>query len=186
MPDEKISAMTLAAAVGPTDLVPIVQGGANFAAAVEQIWVSLAVNIAADVTGGGDLVFVDALPQLAIASPRCLFFDVSGSIGPFGTATTLYVGDGTSHVHSGMISLWDPGFTSWLSLKALNGTLVTGNAFVAAQIGTTNDPGLIMTGLANFAGAAIGTLTNSPSAGNPTIWVQVSVNGVYYKLPLWS
>lgn len=34
-------------------------------------------------------------------------------------------------------------------------------------------------------GAALGTLTNAPTAGNPATWLQVRVNGTLYKIPAW-
>lgn len=37
----------------------------------------------------------------------------------------------------------------------------------------------------NNAGAAAGTLTNAPIAGNPTKWVPVNDNGTIRNLPLW-
>ena len=39
--------------------------------------------------------------------------------------------------------------------------------------------------LANGAGAATGTLTNAPVAGNPTKWLQVDDNGVTRYIPAW-
>lgn len=37
----------------------------------------------------------------------------------------------------------------------------------------------------NNAGAQVGTLTNSPTAGNPTRWVPVNDNGTTRNVPMW-
>lgn len=40
--------------------------------------------------------------------------------------------------------------------------------------------------LTNYAGAAAGTLTNAPSAGNPTKWIAINDNGTIRKIPTWT
>jgi hypothetical protein len=39
--------------------------------------------------------------------------------------------------------------------------------------------------LTNGAGAAVGTLTNAPSAGNPTKWIKINDNGTVRSVPAW-
>lgn len=39
--------------------------------------------------------------------------------------------------------------------------------------------------LTNAAGAANGTLTNAPAAGNPTKWIQIDDNGTTLRIPAW-
>lgn len=39
--------------------------------------------------------------------------------------------------------------------------------------------------LANGAAAALGTLTNSPLAGNPTKWIAINDNGTTRYIPAW-
>lgn len=39
--------------------------------------------------------------------------------------------------------------------------------------------------LTNGAGASTGTLTNAPSAGNPTKWIKINDNGVIRAFPAW-
>lgn len=41
------------------------------------------------------------------------------------------------------------------------------------------------TNLTNGAGAAAGTITNAPTAGNPTKWIGINDNGVVRYLPSW-
>jgi hypothetical protein len=48
-----------------------------------------------------------------------------------------------------------------------------------AQFITTN------TALNNGAGASAGTITNAPSAGNPTKWVGINDNGTIRYIPAW-
>ncbi|HEX4303008.1 MAG TPA: hypothetical protein VHZ78_09455 [Rhizomicrobium sp.] len=42
------------------------------------------------------------------------------------------------------------------------------------------------TTLTNGAGTSTGTLTNAPSAGNPTKWVEINDNGTIRKIPTWT
>lgn len=39
--------------------------------------------------------------------------------------------------------------------------------------------------LTNGAGAAVGTITNAPAAGNPTKWIAINDNGVTRYIPAW-
>lgn len=41
------------------------------------------------------------------------------------------------------------------------------------------------TALTNGAGAAAGTLTNAPVAGNPTKWISINDNGTVRRIPAW-
>ncbi len=61
------------------------------------------------------------------------------------------------------------------------------SAFAVNGFRVVGDTTLIHSGtvLANAAGAAAGTLLNSPSAGNPTKWIQIDDNGTIRKIPTW-
>ena len=37
-----------------------------------------------------------------------------------------------------------------------------------------------------LSGASTATLTNSPVAGDPDIYLQITINGVVYLLPAWE
>jgi hypothetical protein len=39
--------------------------------------------------------------------------------------------------------------------------------------------------LTTGAGASVGTLTNAPSAGNPTKWIKINDNGTVRSVPAW-
>ncbi len=68
---------------------------------------------------------------------------------------------------------------------------------IGAATGTSlNLSGAITTGsttlhatsvaLTNGAGAAAGTLSNAPTAGNPTKWIPINDNGVTRYIPTWT
>lgn len=69
------------------------------------------------------------------------------------------------------------------------------NTAVTAQVASISTGGLLTTAsttlhatsvaLTNGAGAATGTLTNAPAAGNPTKWIPISDNGVTRHIPAW-
>lgn len=42
------------------------------------------------------------------------------------------------------------------------------------------------TTLTDFSAAAAGTLTNAPTAGNPTKWISINDNGTLRKIPTWT
>jgi hypothetical protein len=84
------------------------------------------------------------------------------------------------------------------TISALNLRLF-GNSGVGVSVGTTgivqcgsslevNSATLIKsnTTLTDGAAAAVGTLTNAPTAGNPTKWVLINDNGVIRKFPTWT
>lgn len=51
----------------------------------------------------------------------------------------------------------------------------------------TNDVQLLhaRSTLTNAAGVALGTLTNAPSAGDPTKWIEIDDNGTTRRIPAW-
>lgn len=48
------------------------------------------------------------------------------------------------------------------------------------------DNGLKFTSQTSDAGANTGTLTNSPTTGNPAFWLRVTINGTNYAIPAWT
>lgn len=40
--------------------------------------------------------------------------------------------------------------------------------------------------LSNNAGAAVGTIANAPTAGNPTKWIAIDDNGTIRYIPTWT
>jgi hypothetical protein len=75
------------------------------------------------------------------------------------------------------------------TIQRSGGTVsVAGAVVVGTDIYTGNTAFLHRTtaALANGAGAGGGTLTNAPSAGNPTKWVPISDNGTTRYIPTWT
>lgn len=73
---------------------------------------------------------------------------------------------------------WErPGAIGSLTPAAATFTAIT--TVGGAQFHSTN------TALTNGAAAALGTLTNAPTAGNPTKWIGILDNGVLRYIPAW-
>jgi uncharacterized protein (DUF2345 family) len=67
-------------------------------------------------------------------------------------------------------------------------TATTGTASVTAFAGAVilNGLSLDITTFDGTAGAAAGTLTNAPVAGNPAKWINVVISGDTYRIPAWA
>ena len=64
----------------------------------------------------------------------------------------------------------------------------TGDAAITASKITTSDTAFLhntSAALANGAAAQVATMTNGPTAGNPTKWIAINDNGVTRYLPAW-
>lgn len=108
-----------------------------------------------------------------------------------GTAFNAHDGDATIHVQSSLLSarpaagvegrVWattDTGSVTWW--------YDTGAAWVAFGYLRATASGLTSpVTLPNGAGAATGTLTNAPAAGNPTKWITINDNGTTRYIPAW-
>lgn len=166
------------------EVVPVVAGGTGVAAGTDGGILgfttstsltssSLLVNHAIMVGGG-----VGATP---------------GTIASTGTATTLLHGNVAG----------DPTFSAVDLVADVSGTLdvTNGGTGVTTSTGTpgdtvlsinptlagvTVDGDLALTSQVDGAGVALGTLTNAPTAGNPTFWLQVKINGSTLKVPAWA
>jgi hypothetical protein len=67
-----------------------------------------------------------------------------------------------------------------------DGLVLASEGFAAPTLGVARDAGMTFTNQTSGAGAAAGTLTNAPTAGNPGYWLKVSINGTTYKIPAWT
>lgn len=58
----------------------------------------------------------------------------------------------------------------------------------ASDVTSNNAAALIKTAVAltDAAGVALGSLTNAPTAGDPTKWIQINDNGTTRKIPTWT
>lgn len=65
-------------------------------------------------------------------------------------------------------------------------TLQTDFNFTAlGNISTSANRGLQFLNSTSSASTQTATLTNAPSAGNPSFWLKVSINGTNYSIPAW-
>lgn len=75
------------------------------------------------------------------------------------------------------------------TIQRSGGTVsVAGSIVVGSEIFTGNTTYLHRTtaALANGAGSGAGTLSNAPTAGNPTKWIAIDDNGTSRKIPTWT
>lgn len=96
----------------------------------------------------------------------------------FGNATTGIYGDATSirfsFAGNNRITFLNSGnvaFSGNLSCAQLQTGVTT---FLSSSVS-----------LSNNAGTSVGTLTNAPSVGNPTKWIQITDNGTPRYIPCW-
>jgi hypothetical protein len=88
-----------------------------------------------------------------------------------------------------------------INVALLQDPAITGGTIDGATIGaTTPSTGVFTTvtlstaakllttsaALTDGAGSDTGTLTNAPSAGNPSKWVEIDDNGTSRYVPLWT
>jgi hypothetical protein len=72
-----------------------------------------------------------------------------------------------------------------LGHQSADNVTISGGAITAALTGNQTTLLATSVALANGAAAAIGTLTNTPTAGNPTKWVAIDDNGTTRYIPTW-
>ena len=126
---------------------------------------------------------------------------IGGSGSPGMVVGTLQMGQGASWL--GGAGANDPVITSANNTLQLSGSntalcmslTALGNVIIAAPISgdtlkvapSATTGALIATSaaLTTGAGASAGTLTNAPSAGNPTKWIKINDNGTIRSVPAW-
>jgi hypothetical protein len=126
----------------------------------------------------GSEIFVDNF-STAQAAIR-MYLPVNGStpatrVVDLRSNNTYSIGDLQTKNNGTQININDNLANQQVTVQALNGLKITG------------DTTLIRTGtaLSNNAGISIGTLTNAPSAGDPTKWIAINDNGTIRKIPTW-
>ena len=62
----------------------------------------------------------------------------------------------------------------------------TDEVLVLQADGATPGSAINFSGFLNVGGGAVATLNNAPSAGDPTTWLPVLINGVPYAMPVWA
>ena len=90
-----------------------------------------------------------------------------------GSSNTTAIAGGTAALEGGLAGVGDAnGGDILISPGAGHGTGRSGRLTIA---NATSTPG-----------GQVGTLTNSPAAGDPTIWLEVVINTVTYYIPAWT
>lgn len=82
-------------------------------------------------------------------------------------------------------ALITPGTNISVSNGAGSVTIATTSSITATLTDNSTDLIKSSSTLTNGAGAAIGTLTNAPAAGDPTKWVAIDDNGTTRYIPAW-
>lgn len=77
------------------------------------------------------------------------------------------------------------GTTSFANLRLTIGTTSIAATLPITVPGTANAMITSSTTFTSGAAAALGTLTNAPTAGNPTSWIKIVDNGVTRYIPAW-
>ncbi len=73
-----------------------------------------------------------------------------------------------------------------VSANEVNANTVNTGALNAGTVTVTVDDGLHFQSQTDAAGAATGTLTNAPTAGDPAFWLRIQVNGINLTVPAWT
>jgi hypothetical protein len=157
--------------------------------------ISIGQVIAGD-NGDGSVLFENGAGELAQDLQGNFVYDADGSLGYFGTGTTLYVGDTFNGNSSGAIVLYDVDGPGYLSMSVSRGNWTLGGVNAApgdtsgtlllASVKINVSAGLTLVNQTSGAGSQAGSLTNAPAAGNPAFWLPVVVNGSTYYLPCWG
>ena len=107
---------------------------------------------------------------------------------PFSIAITDTASSGGS-----LLTDWQVSGVSQFSVTKAGVTVIGADPGGSTQLrvggGLTINSNLMITTKTNFAngaGAAAGTLTNAPSAGNPTKWIAIDDNGTTRYIPSWT
>ena len=131
----------------------------------------LAANVSTMDFDGTNYRFIAAGPNTSTRG-RIVFQTCASDISLLASAITI---DATPKVVLNIQTVvgTDPGGSE---LLRVGGTLAVNSATLIKTYTTLTDG----------AAAAVGTLTNAPTAGNPTKWVLINDNGTIRKFPTWT
>lgn len=93
-----------------------------------------------------------------------------------GSIENYTIGDNDGLNNGTLLNVDDSAGNTRVEINALNGLTITQDT-ILLHTGTT---------LANGAGAALGTLTNAPTVGDPTKWIPIDDNGTIRYVPSWT
>jgi hypothetical protein len=111
---------------------------------------------------------------------------LSGGVsGSGGSGITQLTGDVTAGPGSGSEAATLATVNTNVGSFTLANVTVNAKGLVTAASSGSAAP-LVLTGQTSTPGSSAGTLTNAPAVGNPTLWLQISVNGTTYYIPGWT
>ncbi len=107
-----------------------------------------------------------------------------GSSGPV-AATTLSASSTVtlSPANANVVIAPTGSGTHSMDNMAVGGTTPAAGKFTT--ITSATNAAIVLTNQTDGAGSGAGTLTTAPTAGDPAIWVPVTVNGVLRHIPAW-
>jgi hypothetical protein len=135
-----------------------------------------------DPGGTSDVRTIRLGPNVLAGYPGLSIFlpSATGGVSSAAPTTTIRAGLPTGASISGFLS-----FQVGL-VHGADGVYQTATEVVRLQSGgTAGNPTIAFVSQISTPGAAVGTLTNAPAVGNPTIWAEVLYNGVLRKIPMW-
>lgn len=180
---------------------------AHTTAATFNVTASGAITTASTITAGGLIQGTAQITNLVAGSATItnqssvngagvLFSAVGKNSG--GTDRTARMG---LNVFADDVWSLDNGTTEYLRVNLTNGAITAAGAVTVDSGGTgTANAGLVVAGSAYGAGVAsvrlngltsgaaaqTGTLTNAPTAGNPSFWIPINIAGAVRYIPAWT
>jgi hypothetical protein len=159
--------------------VTVIQDGAGAITFVASSGVTLN-NLSSELTSAGQYA------QMFLSSVGQDIYVLSGGVsGSGGSGITQLTGDVTAGPGSGSEAATLATVNSNVGSFTLANVTVNAKGLVTAASSGSAAP-LVLTGQTSTPGSSAGTLTNAPAVGNPTLWLQISVNGTTYYLPGWT
>jgi hypothetical protein len=159
--------------------VTVIQDGAGAITFVASSGVTLN-NLSSELTSAGQYA------QMFLTSVGQDIYVLSGGVsGSGGSGITQLTGDVTAGPGSGSEAATLATVNSNVGSFTLANVTVNAKGLVTAASSGSAAP-LVLTGQTSTPGSSAGTLTNAPAVGNPTLWLQISVNGTTYYIPGWT
>jgi hypothetical protein len=159
--------------------VTVIQDGAGAITFVANSGVTLN-NLSSELTSAGQYA------QMFLTSVGQDIYVLSGGVsGSGGSGITQLTGDVAAGPGSGSEAATLATVNTNVGSFTLANVTVNAKGLVTAASSGSAAP-LVLTGQTSTPGSSAGTLTNAPAVGNPTLWLQISVNGTTYYIPGWT
>lgn len=181
MANVKISGMTPGAALTGAELFEMVQGGSSFSTTGTALktLVGLGNFTISEAVGSSGLVITGATQT--VDHPAISATQTWNAGGVTFTAIKLNVTSTASAAASKLIDLQVGGVSQMSVTKGGAMTLAAGLTVTTTTVLLTTSGAL-----ANGAAAQTATMTNAPTAGNPTKWISINDNGTTRYIPTWT